>query len=120
MKYIKQIIIILLISALGEVLHILLPFPVPASVYGLVIMLTALISGIIKLHQVEATADFLVDIMPVMFISGGVGLINTWGILQDILVPVIVITLVSTIVVLIVSGHVTQYVIRMQRRREKK
>ncbi len=120
MKYIKQLIIILLISALGEALHIFLPFAVPASVYGLVIILAALISGIIKLHQVEETADFLVEIMPVMFIPAGVGLMNTWGLLSDILVPVVVITLVSTIVVLIVSGHVSQYVIRRMRGREKK
>ena len=78
-------------------------------------MLTALISGVIKLHQVEDAADFLVEIMPIMFVPGGVGLMNTWGTLSDILVPFIVITLISTIVVLVVSGHVTQFVIRTKK-----
>ena len=48
MKYLRQFCIILLVSALGEGLHILLPLPVPASVYGLVLMLGALASGILK------------------------------------------------------------------------
>ena len=65
MKYLRQFCIILLVSALGEGLHILLPLPVPASVYGLVLMLGALASGILKLEQVEEAADFLVEIMPV-------------------------------------------------------
>ena len=62
MKYLRQFCIILLVSALGEGLHILLPLPVPASVYGLVLMLGALASGILKLEQVEEAADFLVEI----------------------------------------------------------
>ena len=76
MKYLRQFCIILLISALGEGLHILLPLPVPASVYGLVLMLGALTSGILKLEQVEDAADFLVEIMPVMFVPAGVGLLQ--------------------------------------------
>lgn len=62
MKYLRQFCIILLVSALGEGLHILLPLPVPASVYGLVLMLGALASGILKLEQVEEAADFLVEL----------------------------------------------------------
>ena len=50
----------------------MLPLPVPASVYGLVLMLAALMTGIIKVGQVEETADFLIEIMPVMFVPAGV------------------------------------------------
>ena len=83
MKYLRQFCIILLVSALGEGLHILLPLPVPASVYGLVLMLGALASGILKLEQVEEAADFLVEIMPVMFVPAGVGLLEAWGDLHN-------------------------------------
>lgn len=79
MKFLRQFGIILLLSALGEGLHALLPLPVPASVYGLVLMLAALMTGIIKVGQVEETADFLIEIMPVMFVPAGVGLLNAWG-----------------------------------------
>ena len=60
MKYLKQFSIILFISFLGEMLHALIPFPIPASVYGLVILLTALCTGIMKVGQVRETALFLV------------------------------------------------------------
>lgn len=77
MKYLRQFCIILLISFLGELLHILIPLPIPASVYGLVLMLTALCTGILKLTQVRETADFLIEIMPVMFIPAAVGLLES-------------------------------------------
>ena len=76
MKYVQQFSIILLISVIGEILKTFLPLPVPASVYGLVIMLVALLTGILKLDQVKGAADFLVEIMPVMFVPAGAGLIT--------------------------------------------
>ena len=84
MKYVRQFWIILLISAIGEGLHVLIPLPVPASVYGLVIMLIALGTHIIKLEQVKEAAEFLIEIMPVMFIPAGVGLLTAWGVLKDV------------------------------------
>ena len=97
---------------MGEALHVLIPLPVPASVYGLVIMLIALGTHIIKLEQVKEAAEFLIEIMPVMFIPAGAGLIDAWDALRPICVQIVVIMVVSTIVVMIVSGHVTQFVMR--------
>ena len=88
MKYVRQFWIILLISAMGEALHVLIPLPVPASVYGLVIMLIALGTHIIRLEQVKEAAEFLIEIMPVMFIPAGVGLLTAWGILKPVCVPI--------------------------------
>ena len=120
MKYVRQFWIVLLISALGEALHVFLPLPVPASVYGLVIMLAALISGILKVEQVKEAADFLIEIMPVMFIPAGVGLLNSWGVLKPIWVPIAVITVASTVIVMVVTGRVTQFVIRREKRKKNK
>lgn len=116
MKFLRQFGIILLLSALGEGLHALLPLPVPASVYGLVLMLAALMTGIIKVGQVEETADFLIEIMPVMFVPAGVGLLNAWGVLQPIWVPVVMITVITTVIVMVVTGRVTQTVIEKDRK----
>lgn len=115
MKYVRQFCIILLISALGELLHLLLPLPVPASVYGLILMLVALCTGALKLEQVEETSDFLIEIMPVMFIPAGVGLLNAWDVLKPVLVPVAVITVLTTVSVMAVTGCVTQAVIRKRK-----
>ncbi len=120
MKYVRQFWIILLISAIGEGLHVLVPLPVPASVYGLVIMLIALGTHFIKLEQVKEAAEFLIEIMPVMFIPAGVGLLNAWGVLKPVCVPIILITVITTVVVMVVTGRVTQTVIRMDRKKGQK
>lgn len=112
MKYVRQFGIILLLSTMGEALHVLLPLPVPASVYGLVLMLGALGAGILKVEQVREAAEFLIEIMPVMFIPAGVGLLTAWGDLKPVWLPVTVITAVTTVIVMVVTGHVTQFVIR--------
>ena len=110
MKYVRQLLVILAISFAGELLRAALPLPVPASIYGLVLMFLLLSTGILKLHHVQETARFLLDIMPMMFIPAGVGLMTSWQVLQPILLPTVVITLVVTVVVMAVTGHVTQAV----------
>ena len=115
MKYVKQFWIILLFSAVGEGLHVWIPLPVPASVYGLVLMLVALSSGLLKLEQVKDTAEFLIEIMPVMCIPAGVGLLTAWDALKPVWVPVIIITVVTTVIVMVVTGRVTQFVIRHEK-----
>ena len=120
MKYVKQFWIILLFCALGEGLRVLIPLPIPASVYGLILLLAALLTGIMKLERVEETADFLVEIMPVMFIPAGVGLLTAWGALKPIWLPVVVITILTTVIVMVVTGRVTQFVIRKDRKKTEK
>ncbi len=112
MKYLKQFMAILAFSFLGEVLHQVLPLPIPASVYGLVFMLAALMTGVLKLHQVKEASAFLIEIMPVMFIPAAAGLIDSWGILQPVIVPIGIITVVTTVFVMAVTGLVTQGIIR--------
>ena len=118
MKYVRQFVIILAVSFLGEALKIMLPLPVPASIYGLVLMFLALETGILKLEQVRETAKYLIEIMPLMFIPAGVGPLEAWGDLKPIWIQVILIMMISTIVVIGISGRVTQMVIRLERKRK--
>lgn len=120
MKFLRQFGIILFVSFLGEMLHILIPLPIPASVYGLILMLLALCTRIIKLTQVKETADFLIEIMPVMFIPAAVGLLDSWSALQPIWLPVVVITILTTIIVMAVTGQVTQRMIRREHQKKEK
>ena len=60
-----------------------------ASIYGLVLLFIALMTGLVKLPQVHEAARFLIEIMPLMFIPAGVGLIDSWGELRPILLPVL-------------------------------
>ncbi|MBO5144150.1 MAG: CidA/LrgA family protein [Lachnospiraceae bacterium] len=112
MKYLKQFLVILFISFIGEILKEVLPLPVPASIYGMIILFVGLAAGIIKLEAVRETGKFLIEIMPVMFIPAGVGLMSSWGVLKPMLVPVSVVTVVVLIAVMAVTGRVSQAVIR--------
>ena len=50
MKYVSQATIIFGFTLLGELLHALLPLPIPSAIYGLVLLFLALMLGIVKLH----------------------------------------------------------------------
>ena len=120
MKYLRQLLIILIFSFIGEVLHSLIPIQVPASIYGLVLLFIALLTGIIQLPQVKEAAKYLIEIMPLMFIPAGVGLLESWGDLKSILIPVLLLLVVSTILIMGVSGKVTQGIIQRSKRKESK
>lgn len=111
MKFVKQFLIILLISFIGEGLNFAIPAPIPASIYGMVILFVCLCTKIIKLDDVKDTGMFLIEIMPLMFIPAGVGLMKSWGVLKPLIVPVLVITVVSLVAVMGVSGRVSQKII---------
>ncbi len=118
MKYLKQFGIIMLITFAGEMLRAVIPLPIPASIYGLVIMLVALMTKVVKLEDVKGAGDFLVEIMPIMFVPAAVGLIDSWGMLKDILMPVLVITFATTIITMAVTGRITQCIIRIEKKRK--
>ena len=120
MKYLRQLLIILIFSVIGEILHSLIPIQVPASIYGLVLLFIALLTGIIQLPQVKEAAKYLIEIMPLMFIPAGVGLLESWGDLKSILIPVLILLVVSTVLVMGVSGKVTQGMIQRSKRKEAK
>ena len=109
MKFIYQIGIILLITFVGEVIHRIVPLPIPASIYGLLIMLLCLKTKIVKIEKVKHAGDFLLEIMPIMFIPAAVGLLTVWGKLTSILLPIIIITILTTIIVMVATGWVTQF-----------
>ena len=112
MKYLKQFLIILAVSLIGEILKDVLPLPIPASIYGMVIMFVCLLTGIIKLNQVRETGNFLIEIMPVMFIPAGVGLMSSWDVLKPVLIPVSIITVITIFTVMGVTGIISQTIIR--------
>lgn len=115
MKYLKQFLIILLISLIGEILKYIIPLPIPASIYGMVILFICLMTGFIKLEDVKETGKFMIEIMPVMFIPAGVGLITSWGVLKSMFIPVCIITVVTLVTVMAVTGLLSQKVIRKER-----
>ena len=119
MKYLKQFFLIIFISFIGEILHAVVPLPIPASIYGMVILFVLLLTGVLKLDAVKDVGKFLIEIMPVMFIPAGVELMSSWGVLKPLLVPVLVITVASLVLVMICGGHVTQFILRHGKKRKE-
>ena len=115
MKFLIQFLIIIAFSFAGELLHYLLPLPIPASIYGIVLLFVALV----KVKHIRETSGFLIAIMPVMFIPAAVGLIDSWQSIAGAWLQYIVVTVVSTFVVMGASGWITQFVIRKGKEAKK-
>ncbi|MDE5936239.1 MAG: CidA/LrgA family protein [Ruminococcus sp.] len=120
MKYIKQLLIILIISCIGELLNFFIPLPIPGSIYGMILLFILLCCGVIKISQIKETGDFLIDIMPILFVPSAVGIISQLDQLKSIWIQIIIITIVTTFLVMGITGLVTQAVIRMKRGKNKK
>ena len=115
-KYLRQFGIILAVTCAGEIMKYFIPLPIPGSIYGLILMFVLLLLRVIKVEHVKETGEFLIEIMPLMFIPAGVGLIESWGTLKPVLLPVCVITVVAIVTVMVATGKLSQWMIR----REKK
>lgn len=120
MKYIKQVAIIFAVTCVGEILKYFIPLPIPASIYGLVIMIILLATKMVKLEQVKDVADFLIEIMPLMFIPAGVGIIVSWKQVRGMIVPVCVTVFITTCLVMIITGKVTDFMVSRKEKRDER
>ena len=89
----KQFGIIITLSFIGEVLHSILPLPVPASIYGIILLFICLRSHLLHVIQIRETIYFLI---------------------QPKLFPYLLIIVIGLVVVMVVSGLTTQCIIRYQ------
>ena len=108
MNHIKQFLIILAFTLVGEVLQWLIPLPVPAAIYGFVLLFVALCTGLLKEEHIAETADFLIRIMGVLFVAPAVNLLSYFDLIAKNWVSIVTVILVSTVCVFAVSGLVTQ------------
>ena len=119
MKYVKQLMIILIFSFIGDILNHIIPLPIPASIYGMVLLFIALSTKIIKLNQVETTAEFLLSIMLIFFVPASVGIMDTFFAYKSSMLPIIIIVIISTIIVMITTGLVSQFIIKLRNKKGK-
>ena len=117
MKYLSQIAIIAAVSFLGELLHYFIPLPIPGSIYGLALMFLALLLGIVKVHQVKTVGDWLISLMPIMFVAPLVSLIGSFEKCKEFIVPMLITAIVTTPIVMVVTGRVSQALIRLRDRK---
>lgn len=120
MKHLSEITIIAAVSFAGELLHWLIPLPIPGSIYGLVLMLVLLVTKILKVDQVKTTGDWLITLMPIMFVGPTAGLIASFDAYKDFIVPVLIIVVVTTVITMAVTGLTAQGLIRFEEKKGDK
>ena len=109
-----QSVVIGLIVLLSKLIEKMLPFVMPASVIGLVLLFLALSFKFIKLEEVEDVGDKLVSNIGLFFVPAGVSVINSLGILKAHFVLDIVLIFTSTVILLVSTGWMTQMILKME------
>ena len=118
MHYLKQFAVIIAISAISELLAIFIPLPIPVSIYGMSLLFLLLMTGVLKLQQVENAANLLLGIMPALFVVSGAGLITSYGQIAENFASWIAVNIGSTIVILATTGLLAQGLIRRKKAKE--
>ena len=108
MKYIFQFARLAAFCLAGELLHALLPLPIPASVYGLALLLAALVTGAVRLEQVREAAVFLTGIFPLLFVPAAAGVMELWAEMGEMLLPILIAIIPVTVLVMVSAGKTTQ------------
>ena len=111
MKYVFQFARIMGFCLAGELLHALLPLPIPAGIYGLVLLAAALLTGLVKLEQVKQTGDFLSSLFPLLFIPTVAGVMEVWDLISANLIPIAIALVPVTWAVMAAAGKVTQAIL---------
>lgn len=119
MRYVIQLFIIICFSFAGELLHSVLPFPIPASIYGIILLFLALELKLLQVKQIREVSTTLIISMPVMFVPPAVGLVSSWENIRENWAEYIFITFASTFVVMAAAGWTTQMVIRWRKKANK-
>ena len=96
----------------GEALQRLVPLPIPASVYGLALLFAALCLKLVKVEQVKEVGGFLTSILPVLFVSPAVGIVEHWAVIRPQLLPIALLLVASTVLTFGISGSITQLLSR--------
>ena len=116
MKLFKQFTIIIALSFIGEVLRALIPFPIPAGIYGILLLFLLLERKVLRLDDIKEVSDFLIFIMPLLFVPAAVGLIDAWDELRASLTAYVTIIVSVTLIVMVATGLITQWFLRHSRR----
>lgn len=109
MNLIFQCAVLFCFLAAGEFIVWLTGAPVPSSIIGMILLAVSLECGIIKLSQVETFADFLTHNLGFFFVPAGVGVMRCFGLISEQWLPIIIATVMSTFIIIAVTGWTHQW-----------
>ena len=118
MKYLYQAGLIFLFTFLGEALARVVPFPIPAAIWGLLLMFLALCAGWLKPEQIRECGRFLILLLPVLFVAPTVDLMEQAQALLSSLPAVLAILAVPTLLTFLAAGKTTQWLRKRMREGE--
>lgn len=110
MRIFKQLFWILLFSFIGESISFMLPFAIPGSVIGMILLFIVLHYGWLKMEQVEEVGNWLTSNMALFFVPAGVALMTNFSLLADYWWQLLIITLITTIVMMVSVGKIVQVI----------
>lgn len=108
MKILKEITIYFAITFISEIISKFLLVKIPASIIGIIILFTLLETKLIKIEEVETVGNYLIKIMPLLFIPAGVSLIKFLPELKSIALPLVCAVTISTVILMVAVGKITQ------------
>lgn len=120
MKYLHQAVILAAVTAAAELIKYLVPLPVPASIYGLLLLFLLLKTGLLKLEQVEDVGGLLLELMPLLLVPASVSVLADLETVRTMLAPLLLAGFVGTSVVMLITGQVVQRIIRRGKGRWEK
>ena len=121
MKYLLQFGIIMAVSFAGELSHDFLPLPVPASIYGILILFSLLRFKILHVTQIKETAMFLISIMAFLFLLDNEGLVGACPVMKSAILQYIAANVLSLIACMAGTGFAAQFLLsRLQKKENPK
>ncbi len=109
----KQFSVILIIYFLGEVMQKASGLPIPGNVLGMFLLFFGLLTGIVKLTTVDKISNFLLDNLSFFFLPAGVSIITSFALLEGKWTEVFLVSFISTIIALAVTGLTVEFVKRL-------
>jgi holin-like protein len=103
-----QVLFIHVFLFLGAALKEVIPLPIPASMFGLIILFLALYLKIVKLEWVEKGAKWLMAELLLFFVPSAVGIVNYDDILSLQGAEIVLLIGISTVIVLGMTALVAE------------
>ena len=112
----RQFFVIFGCLALGEIIVWATGIKLPSSIIGMLLLTLFLKLGWVKLKWVEHLSELLIANLGFFFVPPGVALILYLDLIKAQWFPIVTATVVSTLLVLVVTGQMHQLVIKFERR----
>mgnify|MGYP001008817635 FL=1 len=110
MKLYVQLMIIFMISLVGEGISSVFHLPVPGSIIGLVLLFLALQFKILRLRHISMVGNFLLANMTILFLPPAVGIMDKFQVIAPYLLPIILIVLGAIVLNVCVIAVVVQLI----------